>query len=197
MTGRRRVEKPVKRCSWAEIDPLLLAYHDKEWGVPSFDDRYLFEMLTLEGAQAGLSWLTILRKREGYRKAFAGFDPATVARFRPERIGRLLRNPDVVRNRGKLESVPANARAVLALRRAGRPFHEELWNLAGGRPKENAWKAWRQVPADTAVAAEMSRQLKRLGFRFVGPTICYAFMQAVGMVNDHLVGCFRYRQVGR
>jgi DNA-3-methyladenine glycosylase I len=186
-----------RRCGWAESDPLLLAYHDEEWGVPSFDDRHLFELLTLEGAQAGLSWITILRKREGYRKAFAGFEPAAVARFRPERIARLLRNPDVVRHRGKLESVPANARAVLALRREGRSFADVLWKFSGGKPRRNAWKSPRDVPAETPESREMSRELRRLGFQFVGPTICYAFMQAVGMVNDHLVGCFRYRQVGR
>jgi len=186
-----------RRCGWAESDPLLLAYHDAEWGVPSFDDRHLFELLTLEGAQAGLSWITILRKREGYRKAFAGFEPAAVARFRPERIARLLRNPDVVRHRGKLESVPANARAVLALRREGRSFADVLWKFSGGKPRRNAWKSPRDVPVETPESREMSRELRRLGFQFVGPTICYAFMQAVGMVNDHLVGCFRYRQVGR
>ena len=186
-----------RRCGWAESDPLLLAYHDEEWGVPSFDDRHLFELLTLEGAQAGLSWITILRKREGYRKAFAGFEPAAVARFRPERIDRLLRNPDVVRHRGKLESVPANARAVLALRLEGRSFADVLWKFSGGKPRRNAWKSPRDVPAETPESREMSRELRRLGFQFVGPTICYAFMQAVGMVNDHLVGCFRYRQVGR
>ena len=197
MTSRRRAAQVVLRCSWAESDPLLRAYHDGEWGVPSFDDRLLFEMLTLEGAQAGLSWLTILRKRDGYRKAFAGFEPAVVARFRPDRIDRLLQNPDVVRNRLKLESVQTNARAIVELRRQGQSFSDEVWKLAGGKPRRNAWKTWRQVPAQTAGAHEMSRQLKRLGFRFVGPTICYSFMQAVGMVNDHLVGCFRYRQVGR
>ena len=186
-----------QRCGWAESDPLLIAYHDEEWGVPSRDDRHLFELLSLEGAQAGLSWTTILRKREGYRKAFADFDPVAVARFRPERIARLLRNPDIVRHRGKLESVPANARAVLGIRRSGTDFSEVLWKFSGGRPKKNAWKTSSQVPAETSESREMSRELKRLGFRFVGPTICYAFMQAVGMVNDHLVGCFRYRQVGR
>lgn len=197
MTPRRRAAQPVMRCPWAQGDPLLRAYHDGEWGVPSFDDRHLFELLTLEGAQAGLSWITILRKREGYRKAFANFDPAAVARFRPERIERLLRDPDVVRHRGKLESVRTNARAILELRRHGQSFSEEVWKLAGGKPRKNAWKASRRVPAETAESREMSRELKRLGFRFVGPTICYSFMQAVGMVNDHLVGCFRYRQVGR
>ena len=186
-----------RRCPWAESDALLAEYHDREWGVPSFDDRHLFELLSLEGAQAGLSWTTILRKREGYRKAFAGFDPAAVARFRPERIARLLQNPDVVRHRGKLESVPANARAVLDLRRGGRSLSDVLWKFSGGKPKKNAWKTSRDVPAETPESREMSRELRRLQFRFVGPTICYAFMQAVGMVNDHLVGCFRYRQVGR
>jgi DNA-3-methyladenine glycosylase I len=186
-----------RRCGWAGSDPLLLAYHDAEWGVPSRDDRHLFELLSLEGAQAGLSWTTILRKREGYRKAFAGFEPSAVARFRPERIDRLLQNPDVVRHRGKLESVPANARAVLALRREGRSFADVLWKFSGGKPRRNAWKSPRDVPAETPESREMSRELRRLGFQFVGPTICYAFMQAVGMVNDHLVGCFRYRQVGR
>ena len=186
-----------RRCGWAESDPLLLAYHDEEWGVPSCDDRHLFELLTLEGAQAGLSWITILRKREGYRKAFADFEPAGIARFRPERIARLLQNPDVVRHRGKLESVPANARAVLALRREGRSFADVLWKFSGGKPRRNAWKSSRDVPAETPESREMSRELRRLGFQFVGPTICYAFMQAVGMVNDHVVGCFRYRQVGR
>ena len=175
----------------------MRAYHDEEWGVPSFDVRHLFELLSLEGAQAGLSWSTILRKREGYRKAFAGFDPAAVARFRPERVARLLRNPDVVRHPGKLESVPANARAILGLHRVGKSFSKELWKFSGGRPKKNAWKTSGQVPAETTESREMSRELKRLGFRFVGPTICYAFMQAVGMVNDHLVGCFRYGRVGR
>jgi DNA-3-methyladenine glycosylase I len=197
VTSRRRAAQLLLRCPWGEGDPLLAEYHDAEWGVPSFDDRHLFELLSLEGAQAGLSWTTILRKREGYRKAFAGFEPAAVARFRPERIARLLRNPDVVRHQGKLESVPANARAVLDLRRQGKSFADVLWRFSGGKPKKNAWKTSRDVPAETPESREMSRELRRLGFRFVGPTICYAFMQAVGMVNDHLVDCFRYRQVGR
>lgn len=187
----------VRRCPWAEGDPLLREYHDAEWGVPSFDDRHLFELLTLEGAQAGLAWLTILRKRDGYRRAFAGFDPAAVSRFRPRTIDRLLRDPGIVRHRGKLESVTSNARVVMSMRREGRSFGEEVWKLAGGRPKKNAWRSLEQVPAETAESREMSRELRRRGFRFVGPTICYAFMQAVGMVNDHLVGCFRHRQVGR
>ena len=187
----------VRRCPWAQGDPLLSEYHDREWGVPSFDDRHLFELLTLEGAQAGLAWLTILRKRDGYRRAFAEFDPAAVARFRPQTIDRLLRDPGIVRHRGKLESVRSNARAVMVIRREGGSFGDEVWKLAGGRPKENMWRSLEQVPAETAGSREMSRELRRRGFRFVGPTICYAFMQAVGMVNDHLVGCFRHRQVGR
>ena len=186
-----------RRCGWAESDPLLTAYHDEEWGVPYRDENHLFELLSLEGAQAGLSWTTILRKREGYRKAFANFDPATVARFRPEKIARLLENPEIVRHRGKLESVRANARAVLDLRRKGQTFADVLWKQAGGKPKRNAWKSSRDVPAETPESREMSRELRRLGFTFVGPTTCYSFMQAVGMVNDHLVGCFRYRKVGR
>jgi DNA-3-methyladenine glycosylase I len=186
----------VRVCPWAEGDPLLREYHDVEWGVPSFDDRHLFELLTLEGAQAGLAWLTILRKRDGYRRAFAGFDPAAVARFRPRTIDRLLRDPGIVRHRGKLESVLSNARVVMSIRREAGSFGRELWKLAGGGQKHNAWRFPAQVPAETAESREMSRELRRRGFRFVGPTICYAFMQAVGMVNDHLVACFRHRQVG-
>jgi DNA-3-methyladenine glycosylase I len=167
-----------------------------EWGVPSFDDRHLFELLTLEGAQAGLAWLTILRKRDGYRRAFAGFDPAAVARFRPRTIDRLLQDPGIVRHRGKIESVLSNARAVMRIRREAGSFAKEVWNLAGGGQKRNAWRSPEEVPAETAGSREMSGALRRRGFRFVGPTICYAFMQAVGMVNDHLMGCFRHRQVG-
>jgi len=185
------------RCPWAESDPLLAQYHDAEWGVPAFDDRHLFELLTLEGAQAGLSWLTILRKREGYRKAFAGFDPARVARLTPRAIDRLILDPAIVRHRGKVESVVSNARAVLDLQKQGGSFSSEVWRSVGGRPKRNAWRSQGQVPAESAESREMSRELRSRGFRFVGPTICYAFMQAVGMVNDHLVGCFRHREVGR
>jgi DNA-3-methyladenine glycosylase I len=186
----------VRRCPWAEGDPLLREYHDVEWGVPSFDDRHLFELLTLEGAQAGLAWLTILRKRDGYRRAFAGFDPAAVARFRPRTIDRLLQDPGIVRHRGKIESVVSNARVVMSIRREAGSFAKEVWNLGGGGQKRNAWRSPEEVPAETAGSREMSGALRRRGFRFVGPTICYAFMQAVGMVNDHLMGCFRHRQVG-
>ena len=180
----------VERCPWAESDPLLARYHDTEWGVPSFDECYLFELLTLEGAQAGLSWLVVLRKREGYRSAFDGFDPARVARFRPARIERLLRDPGVVRHRGKLESVVTNARAILALRREGSSLAEELWKHVGSKPIRNR-RAIGNVPAKTTESAAMSRALSERGFRFVGPTICYALMQAAGIVDDHVSGCFR------
>jgi DNA-3-methyladenine glycosylase I len=185
------------RCSWVPLeDPLYLAYHDEEWGVPSHDDQHLFEMLSLEGAQAGLSWSTILRKREGYRRAFAGFDARRVARFDGPKVVRLLADPSIVRNRRKVESVVANARAVLDVREEYGSLDAYLWSFVGGRPKKNRWGSLDQIPAETAESKAMSKDLKRLGFRFVGPTVCYAFMQATGMVNDHVTSCFRYRQVG-
>ncbi len=181
---------PRKRCPWA-LTPLSIAYHDAEWGVPVHDDHRLFEMLTLEGAQAGLSWETILRKREGYRDAFAGFDPARVARFTAARIERLLTNPAIVRNRLKVESTVGNARAFLAVQRECGSFDAYLWGLAGDAPRVNAWRSLSSVPARTAASDALSRDLSRRGFRFVGSTICYAFMQAVGVVNDHTADCFR------
>ncbi len=180
------------RCAWVTDDPLYLRYHDEEWGVPLHDDRGLFEFLILEGAQAGLSWLTILKKREHYRCAFKGFDPRRVARFGPQQLQRLLADPGIVRNRLKLEASIANARAVLAVQREFGSFDAFIWSFTGGRPIRNRWKAARSVPARTPAAEAMSRALVQRGFRFVGPTICYAFMQAVGMVNDHLVSCFRH-----
>jgi DNA-3-methyladenine glycosylase I len=177
-------------------DPLYLAYHDEEWGVPSHDDRHLFEMLSLEGAQAGLSWSTILRKREGYRRAFAGFDAERVARFGGRQVERLLADPSIVRNRRKVESAVANARAVLDVREEHGSLDAYVWTFVGGRPKKNRWQSLHEIPAETAESKAMSKDLKRLGFRFVGPTVCYAFMQATGMVNDHVTSCFRYRQVG-
>lgn len=183
----------VRRCSWAESDSLLVRYHDVEWGVPSYDERHLFELLTLEGAQAGLSWLTVLRKRDGYRAAFEGFDPALVARFRPARIERLLHDPGVIRHRGKLESVVTNARAILALRREGSSLADELWRHAGGKPIRR--RADGDIPAKTPESAAMSRALSKRGFRFVGPTTCYALMQAAGMVDDHVAGCFRSGEI--
>ena len=183
-----------ERCGWVpESDPLYTAYHDEEWGVPSHDERHLFEMLILEGAQAGLSWSTILRKREGYREAFAGFDAAEVARFDGRDVERLMQNPEIVRNRAKIEATIANARATLEVDSLDRL----LWSFVGGTPLQSSWKTVAEIPAETADSKAMSKELKRRGFRFVGPTICYAFMQAVGMVNDHTVGCFRYAEVGR
>jgi len=180
------------RCEWVpEGDPAYLAYHDEEWGVPSHDDRHLFEMLVLEGAQAGLSWSTILRKREGYRRAFAGFDAERVARFGPQDVERLLGDPGIVRNRLKVESAVANARAVVEVREELGSLHAYLWTFVGGRPRRNRFRALSNIPAETDESRAMSRDLKRRGFRFVGPTICYAFMQATGMVNDHVVGCYR------
>jgi DNA-3-methyladenine glycosylase I len=178
-------------------EPLMRAYHDDEWGVPSHDDRHLFEMLVLEGAQAGLSWNTILNKRGGYRKGFAAFDPAKVARYDDAKVERLLRDPGIVRNRLKVEATVANARAVLEARKEFGSLDAYLWSLAGGRPTVNRWTRMGQIPAETDVSRAMSKDLKRRGFRFVGPTICYAFMQATGMVNDHLTSCFRYRAVQR
>jgi DNA-3-methyladenine glycosylase I len=192
-TIKSTMSDDLVRCEWAQgLDPLYLRYHDEEWGVPSHDDRHLFEMLVLEGAQAGLSWATILRKRERYRHAFAGFDPARVARFDRQRVERLLQDPGIVRNRAKVEAAVANARATLEARREFGSLDAYLWGLVGGKPKRNGWRTLAEIPAETEVSASMSKDLKRRGFRFVGPTVCYAFMQAVGMVNDHAVSCFRY-----
>ena len=187
----------ARRCAWVpEGDPLYVAYHDEEWGVPSHDDRYLFEMLVLEGAQAGLSWSTILRKREGYREAFAGFDPAAVARFGERDVGRLLGDSGIVRNRLKVESAIANARATLAVQEELGSLDAFLWSFVGGEPRVNRWRSLGEIPAETEESRAMSKELKHRGFRFVGPTICYAFMQAAGLVNDHVVECFRYGEVG-
>ena len=184
------------RCEWAEgSDALMLAYHDEEWGAPSRDDQHLFEMLTLEGAQAGLSWQTILNKREGYRRAFAGFDPARVARFDARTVERLLQDPGIVRNRAKIESTVSNAKAVLRVQRELGSLAGYLWSFVGGEPIRNRWRRLSELPAETADSKAMSKDLKGRGFRFVGPTICYAFMQAVGMVNDHTTECFRYREL--
>jgi len=180
------------RCAWANGGPLEIEYHDTEWGVPSRDDRHLFEMLILEGAQAGLSWSTILRKRENYRKAFAGFDPIKVARFDARKRAALMRDPGIVRNRLKIEATVANARQVLAVQEEHGSLADYLWQFVDGRPVVNAWTAMGQVPAETAASRAMSKALIKRGFRFVGPTICYAFMQATGMVNDHITTCFRY-----
>ncbi|HEX6330149.1 MAG TPA: DNA-3-methyladenine glycosylase I [Actinomycetota bacterium] len=188
--------KVLTRCDWAPVsDARYLAYHDEEWGTPSHDDRHLFEMLVLEGAQAGLSWSTILNKREGYRKAFAAFDAEKVARFRPARIERLLADPGIVRNRLKVESAVANARAVLAVREEVGSLDDYLWSFVDGRPIVGKWRSVAEIPAETAESRAMSKDLKRRGFRFVGPTVCYAFMQACGLVNDHTMRCFRSREL--
>ena len=173
----------------------MLAYHDSEWGVPSHGDRHLYELLTLEGAQAGLSWSTILRKREGYRRAFAGFDPAAVARFGEKDVARLLEDPGIVRNRLKVESTVANAARVLEMQAEHGSFAAYLWQFVDGEPLVNRWRSLAEVPAETAESKALSKDLKRRGFRFVGPTVCYAFMQATGMVNDHTVDCFRFREL--
>jgi DNA-3-methyladenine glycosylase I len=188
----------VKRCEWVPLEvPVYLAYHDEEWGVPVHDDRRLFEMLVLEGAQAGLSWSTILNKREGYRKAFADFDPSKVARFGARKVERLLADPSIVRNRLKVESAVANGKAVLRAREEEGSLDALLWSFVDGKPKVNRFRTMGEIPAETAESKAMSKELKRRGFRFVGPTVCYAFMQACGLVNDHVVNCFRYREVLR
>jgi DNA-3-methyladenine glycosylase I len=181
----------IVRCDWATT-PLGVAYHDEEWGVPRHDDRVLFEFLILEGAQAGLSWETILRKRPAYRAAFAGFDPEKVARFGERDVRRLLADEGIVRNRLKIHSAVANAKAFLAVQKEFRSFDTYVWGFVGGGPLQNQRRTIRDVPARTAESDAMSKDLRRRGFNFVGSTICYAYMQAVGMVNDHLVGCFRH-----
>lgn len=187
---------PMKsRCVWAGSDPLYISYHDREWGVPVHDDRLLFEFLILEGAQAGLSWITILRKREAYRRAFCGFDPEIVAAFDGEKISSLLADAGIVRNRLKIRAAVTNARAFLAVQREFGSFDRYVWAFVGGRQVQNSWSSVKGVPARTEVSDAMSRDLKKRGFTFVGNTICYAFMQAVGMVNDHTTDCFRWREL--
>ena len=179
------------RCPWAGSDPLYVAYHDEEWGVPNHDDRHLFEMLVLEGAQAGLSWITILRKRERYREVFDSFDPKKVARYGEPKVAALLADAGIVRNRMKVASAIGNAKAFLDVQREFGSFDAYLWRFVGGRPLVNAWKTMKDVPAKTAESDALSKDLQKRGFRFVGSTICYAYMQAVGMVNDHLEACYR------
>jgi DNA-3-methyladenine glycosylase I len=190
------MKKPT-RCLWAGDDPLYVAYHDEEWGVPVHDDRKLFEMLILEGAQAGLSWITILRRREGYRRAFDGFDPEKIARYSERKKAALLQDEGIIRNRAKIDAAVRNAKAFLEVREEMGSLDGLLWQFVGGKPKQNRWKEQGEVPPETPESKAMSKELRRRGFTFVGPTICYAFMQAVGMVNDHLTGCFRHREVKR
>ena len=186
---------PRPRCAWGTSDPLYLAYHDAEWGVPLHDDRRLFELLNLEGAQAGLAWITILRKREGYRRAFEGWDPARIAGYGPDDEARLLADPGIVRNRAKVASVIGNARAYLSLTDTPGAFDAYLWSFVAGRPIVNEWRALGEIPAETDVSRALSRDLRSRGFSFVGPTIVYAFMQSAGLVNNHLVSCFRHAEI--
>lgn len=185
----------IVRCGWAGTDPLYVHYHDEEWGVPVYDEHKLFEFLTLEGAQAGLSWITILRKRDNYRAAFDQFDSALVARYDEAKIAELMLNPGIVRNRLKVNATVINARAFLAVQDEFGSFSDYLWRFVDGAPVQNHWNALSEIPAETAQSKQMSKDLLKRGFKFVGPTICYAFMQACGMVNDHIVDCFRYDQV--
>jgi DNA-3-methyladenine glycosylase I len=186
--------RQILRCHWA-TNPLSTKYHDEEWGVPVHNDRRWFEFLILEGVQAGLSWETILQKRERYRRVLAGFDPAKVARFDAKRVRKLLRDPGIVRNRLKIKATVANARAFLQLQEQFGSFESYIWKFVGGSPIRNRWKTHKSVPSQTPLSVALSKDLLRRGFRFVGPTICYAFMQATGLVNDHLVFCFRYNEL--
>ena len=189
---------PPKRCSWVNVDDQLMReYHDREWGVPNHDDRTHFEFLVLEAAQAGLSWSSVLKKRDGYRRAFSQFDPEKVARYSPARIDKLAADPRIVRNRMKIVAAVKNARAFLAVRKEYGSFDAYCWQFVDGRPQQHRWRSMHQIPATTTESDAFSRDLKRRGFSFVGSTVIYAHMQAVGMVNDHLVECFRYREVQR
>jgi DNA-3-methyladenine glycosylase I len=186
----------LERCGWASLDdPLIREYHDKEWGAPVHDDRVMFEFLVLEGAQAGLSWATVLRKRGNFRRAFVGFDPRKVARFDVRKVDALLADPGIIRNRLKVDSAVRNARAFLEVQRDFGSFDSYVWRFVGGKTKVNRWRSLREIPARTSESDAMSKDLLGRGFRFVGPTICYAHMQATGMVNDHVVSCFRYREL--
>jgi len=184
--------KSIKRCEWCGEDDLYVAYHDREWGYPQRDDRVLFEFLLLEGAQAGLSWITVLRKRENYREAFDGFDPELIARYGKRKINQLLKNEGIIRNRLKIQSAINNARCYLEVKESGQSFSDYLWSFVGGAPVQNGFKTMAEIPARTPTSDEMSKSLKKAGFTFVGSTICYAHMQATGMVNDHVVSCHRY-----
>ncbi len=186
----------VTRCHWAK-NALNIPYHDEEWGVPLHDDQKLFELLILEGAQAGLSWDTVLQKRARYREVFDGFDAEKIARYDKKKVRQLLADPGIIRNRLKIDSTISNARSFLKIQEEFGTFDAYIWRFVGGRPKQNAWKAHKQVPARTAESDAMSKDLKKRGFRFVGSTICYAFIQATGMVNDHAVNCFRYQELSK
>jgi DNA-3-methyladenine glycosylase I len=196
MNANRETTPPLIRCDWAQSE-LMIRYHDEEWGVPVHDDRTLFEFLILEGAQAGLSWETILNKRENYRAAFDNFDPQKIARYNRKKLAQLLKNPGIVRNRLKIGSAVTNAQAMLRVQEEFSSFDHYLWQFVNGRPRLNQWKSLSQIPASTAESDALSKALKKRGFNFVGSTICYAFMQGVGMVNDHVVQCFRHAAVAK
>jgi len=194
--GREGEKKPMtQRCAWATDDPLYAAYHDHEWGVPVHDERVLFEFLILEGMQAGLSWITVLRKRENFRAAFDNFEPRKITRYDETRITSLLNNPGIIRNRLKIESAIGNARAFLAVQDEFGSFDSYIWQFVGGKPIQNRWRGGAEIPSSTIHSDAMSHELKKRGFKFVGSTICYAYMQAVGMVNDHTLDCFRHAQL--
>ncbi len=185
----------LARCNWATKDPIYIEYHDKEWGVPNHDDRDLFELLILEGAQAGLSWITILRKRENYRKGFENFDPMKVSRYDGRKVRRLLSDKGIVRNKLKINAAILNARSLIAVQEEFGSFDNYIWRFVGGRQKKNSWQSLNEIPSTTAESDAMSKELFHRGFRFVGSTICYSFMQATGMVNDHITSCFRYDEI--
>lgn len=191
------MQKSMKRCAWVSDDPLMITYHDREWGVPLYNDRKLFELLILEGAQAGLAWVTVLRKRENFRKAFHGFDSTVIARYSNKNVKRLLDDPGIIRNRLKIEATIINAKKFLEVQNEFGSFHRYIWQFTGGKPIKHKFKSSSEIPSTTAESDAMSRDLRKRGFKFVGSTICYAFMQAAGMVNDHTIDCFRYRALSR
>lgn len=185
----------TRRCDWANENPLMKSYHDQEWAAPLYDDQKLFELFVLEGMQAGLSWLTVLKKRDNFREAFAGFDPNSVARFNKAKVSRLLQNKGIIRNRLKVESAVSNAQVMLRVQEEFGSFSDYIWQFVDGKPIHNNWNSMSEIPAQTDQAVTMSKAMKKRGFRFVGPTICYAFMQGIGMVNDHLSHCFRHKEI--
>jgi DNA-3-methyladenine glycosylase I len=195
MSAKAAAGDGVRRCEWAGTDPEMVAYHDTEWGVPVHDDTVHFEFLVLEGAQAGLSWSTILKRRAGYRKAFAGFEAAKVARFTPAKVDKLLTDTGIIRNRAKVESAVRNARGFLAVQKEFGSFDDYIWGFVGGRPIVNKWRRLAQLPPTSAESEALSKDLKQRGFGFVGPTVCYAHLQAAGLVNDHIVSCFRHAEL--
>ncbi len=189
------MSKEISRCSWPGEDPLYVAYHDEEWGVPVRDDRALFEKLILDGFQAGLAWITILRKRDNFCTAFDNFEPEIIVKYKPAKIESLMQDKGIVRNRSKIESTVKSAQVWIDIRKSGQSFEDFLWQFVGGTPINNAWQSWQATPTESEESRAMSKALKAAGFNYCGPTICYAFMQAVGMINDHEVGCFRHKQV--